>query len=1026
MKKYFFHPTYATICILLVACVSAFGEPVVFFEKDFPAIENARISRQMLERALAPLKPRFIGLADLQKINALSEGDLLVLPYGSAFPADAWGTIRSHLDHGNLIVLGGRPFWAPVYRDSAGWRVERSGNTFSRYLGIEHSYTVPEHGPWKLQWDEDAPWFRVSDLDPSRVFVNAGFGARYRGLGFLVNTRGDRLAAPVVAEDIVDFGFPPRRRVYLSFESDSAFWISAEGIQLMQQAAIYASHGGIRLWLDLQQLTLDQGGHVTGAVDVLRAGEPAELTLELLSGSRVLAARRVSCGNTLHEEIGLMLPLKNPGLYKVRATLSIGDTTLERYTSGLSVRDTALLHSGKRLGTGRDYFRLDGKPYLMAGTNYFSTDPYTSAFFVGGSLGGNAWVWERDFAEMKRQGLTVVRTGIWLNRTRFLDLVSGAANERLLRALECFLCAAARHDMHVIFTFFAFDPQTEMERGPGQEANRLGPGSNPYLDPVAIEAQIAYVRAIASRFRNVPFLSFDLINEPSFNNPKRLWIGNSPNNDPIELAAWRRWLETKYTTIDSLARVWRVPPGQLGGFDQVPLPAFADLEPARSGNPRIVRALDFNLFAQDGFREWADTIIRAIRAAGAQQMVTVGQDEGGVADRVLNQFWADSRVDYTVNHSWWRDDALLWNSVVAKTLNKPNLIGETGPQPVSSMDGSWRWDDLQGMPLLERKLALGFANATAGVLHWDWTRSDNYGVLRRDGSQKTWISALGGIAAFARDAQAYATEALLPEIALVLPQSLQLSAFGSWGVAVQQNAVRALYQYARATALAVGEYQLSSMPPAKLIIVPAPWVLHQEAWDSLMNRVRGGATLLLSGRIDADEHWVSIPGRTRSWNVDYSFAAMTSREAVVRWEGDSVHLSYSGDRTTYGERGVLENGETFADVPLGKGRILYVALPLELADQLESVGRIYRYAMRRAGVSTSYQTSCDNPGILICPTRLSGATLYVLTSESADTVPVVFHDVASGADVRVALAPGRAALLLVDRNGHIQASYNAQ
>ena len=126
-------------------------------------------------------------------------------------------------------------------------------------------------------------------------------------------------------------------------------------------------------------------------------------------------------------------------------------------------------------------------------------------------------------------------------------------------------------------------------------------------------------------------------------------------------------------------------------------------------------------------------MIQAIRATGAQQAITVGQDEGGVADRVLNQFWGESDVTYTVNHSWWRDDALLWNSVAAKTPGKPNIIGETGPQPVTSMDGSSRWDDIQGMPLLERKLALAFANAGAGVLQWDWTRTESFGLLRRDG-----------------------------------------------------------------------------------------------------------------------------------------------------------------------------------------------------------------------------------------------------------------------------------------------------
>jgi hypothetical protein len=238
-----------------------------------------------------------------------------------------------------------------------------------------------------------------------------------------------------------------------------------------------------------------------------------------------------------------------------------------------------------------------------------------------------------------------------------------------------------------------------------------------------------------------------------------------------------------------------------------------------------------------------------------------------------------------VNHSWWRDDALLWSSVAAKTLNKPNLIGETGPQPAASIDGSWRWDDVQGMPLLERKLALGFANANAGVLQWDWTRTDIFGLLRRDGSQKQWVNTIRGIATFAREAQPYATEAQLPEIALVLPQSLQLSVYSGWGISAQQNAVRALYHYARGTAFVIGEYQLSQMPDTKLIIVPSPWVLNQNAWEILMKKVQSGATLLISGRVDADEHWAPVLERVRDWNAGYTSASLTTREIQVTVAG---------------------------------------------------------------------------------------------------------------------------------------------
>jgi hypothetical protein len=1012
--------------VLLVTAATCFSQTIVFYEKDFPSAENGAISHEAIEKALNSMNPRFVGLAELRKANLGGKNSLLVLPYGSAFPADAWETIQKYLENGNLLILGGRPFSVPVYHDSTGWRMEQPQDTYARHAGIEHTYEVPRREALKLQWHEDALSFSVAAFSPGRVFTHDVSGERYRGLASMVDAQGNRISSPIAAQDFVGFAQTPRRRVYLSFESGSSFWDSHTGIDLIRQSAAYASHGGVRLWFDLAQLTIDPGGSVSGAVDVLRNNEPAELLIELLSGTKVLASRKVACGSSLHEEIGLIQPLKTSGFYTVRATLSIEGKQTERYTSGVFVRDLQKLHSGEFLEAGRDYFKLGGKPYLMTGANYFCTDPYTAAFFVGSSLGGNPYVWDQDFTEMAQQGFTAVRTGIWLNRSRYLDDVSGAAGERLLRGIEAFLYAARSHNFQVIFTFFAFDPQTELQQGPGQTGNLLGPGSNPYLDPVAIAAQLTYLRTIVSRFRDVPYLSYDLINEPSFNNPKRPWKGNSPNADPNELAAWKRWLEKRYVTPEKLAKAWNIAPAEMNSFEKVQIPNFADLELVRSGNRRTIRAVDFNLFAQESFRYWVDTLIHEIRIAGSRQAITVGQDEGGVADRLLNQFWGQSQVTYTVNHSWWRDDALLWNSVAAKTLGKPNLIGETGPQPVLSMNGAPRWDDIQGTPLLERKLVLAFANAGAGVLHWDWTRAESFGLLRRDGSYKLWMDVMKGISLFARDAQAYVQESKIPDIALVLPQSLQLSPFNHWGLAVQQNAVRALYNYTRTTAFAVGEYQLSTMADAKLIIVPAPWVLHQEAWEQLMMKVNAGATLLISGRIDADEHWKSIPERLRGWKAQYTSSALITREVEMKWPGDSARLTYSDNRTTYAERGVLQDGSTFLDVSLGSGHIFYFALPLELADQLDVIGRIYSFAIKSAGATSLYETSCKDPGILICPTRLHDATLYVLTSESASADPIEFRDLLSNTKIKVHLAPGRGALMLVGRDGKILASYNTR
>ncbi|MGO9096486.1 MAG: beta-galactosidase [Bryobacteraceae bacterium] len=1022
------HRNLCLFAALAVASISAYGKAVVFWEPGFPAVESAAPPRNVLEQALEPLHPVFAGVVDLSRAGVLAEGDLLVLPYGSAFPADAWDAIKRHLEHGNLLTIGGRPLAVPVWREGASWRAGEAGNAYSRSIGVEHTYVAP-NSAGSFQWDASV-LYRPAELSARRVFVMASAwsaGTRRRGIGFLVNAAGDRVATPVVSDDVfADTDTTPvARRVFLNFEAAADYWATAQGASLLRDAALHAARGPMRLWIDLFSLTLDPGDRATATLDLVRlaGGAPGSVRLDLERDGRTLDSAELACPGNLHQAVTFAPALADPGLYAVRATFSTGGAAVERYATGLWVRDDKLLHSGAALGAGRDYFRLSGKPYLPVGVNYFSTDIYDATYWTGGSLGGNAWTWERDFAEMERRGVTMARTGIWLNRGLYLDPISGAASERLLRSIEAFLYSAGRHRIQVIFTLSSFDPQT-LQHGAGSETPvRMGPGQNPYTDPGAIRAQAAFVSSIAKRFKDVPFFSFDLINEPSFSNPRHPWRGNTPNGDPSELAAWREWLAKRYPSLALLAQAWNVPATELASFAAVPLPEAGDLGLSRSGNSKLVRAGDYNLFAQDAFSHWTAETIRVIREAGAKQPVTVGIDEGGVADRVLNAFFADAGVDYTTNHSYWRDDALLWDSLAAKRPDKPNLIEETGPQPVWSMDTSWRWDEIKGLPLFERKMALGFAAGNSGSLDWVWERGDTFGIMRADGSFKLWADVLSNLARFARDAQPYATEVRLPEIALVLPQSLQLSVFNNWSIEAQQKSVRALYHVARGSAYAVGEYQLRLLGNPKLIVAPAPWIMRQESWEALLEKVRAGATLLISGRIDADEHFHPVEGRTRGWAEGYAPAPLTARETTVEWPGGSARLTYSGDKTTYGERGWLPGG-AFLEKQVGQGRILYFAYPLELADEVESIGRIYRYAIARAGVKEAYETSCQDTGILICPTRLPNATLYALTSEVSAPSSCTFRDAASGAQVSFTLPPGRTALLVIDSQGKTVAQYD--
>jgi len=352
----------------------------------------------------------------------------------------------------------------------------------------------------------------------------------------------------------------------------------------------------------------------------------------------------------------------------------------------------------------------------------------------------------------------------------------------------------------------------------------------------------------------------------------------------------------------------------------------------------------------------------------------------------------------------------------------PNITGETGYQPAWAPDGSWRYDEFTGLGLTERKWALGFAAGTSGAMQWDWAREPDFGMLRSDGSAKIQETMMDDMSGFAAVAQASAGELISPQVAIVLPQSFQLSTYNKMALAAQQNSVRALYQYARAEAYAVGEYQIGLLGNPKLIILPSPLGLTEKAWQTILDKVAAGATLLVSGRFDADAH-LHPAQRQRAIGLDYEPGPLTIRENLLQWPGGEARLTYGGEKTTFLARAFLPDGRAWTETAHGKGRILFAALPLELNDNLQAIGDVYAYALKTAGVVPVYTTAVHDPGMLICPTRFAHATLYVLTSESSGS-EVSFTDVASGKNFSGTLEPGRAALLLVGNDGRVIASYN--
>jgi hypothetical protein len=120
------------------------GKPRValFWEPGVPSIDGLSLTREHLQLALADFDLTSFGAADLGQLK-VSKFDLLVMPYGSAFPKSSWSYLLNFLrEGGNWLNLGGVPFALPVVRSGNDWRVQDRQTAYHKRLGITHAFPV--------------------------------------------------------------------------------------------------------------------------------------------------------------------------------------------------------------------------------------------------------------------------------------------------------------------------------------------------------------------------------------------------------------------------------------------------------------------------------------------------------------------------------------------------------------------------------------------------------------------------------------------------------------------------------------------------------------------------------------------------------------------------------------------------------------------------------------------------------------------------------------------------------------------
>ncbi len=1009
----------SALCIsLFVAGTGAratelFTSVVVFSEPGFPAADSASPPSEQLRKMLPGVQlasgAQFSGLLQAPATR------LLVLPYGSAFPEEAWPDIYQFLLRGgNLLVLGGRPFTRSAYRDEAGWKLRDYSVRFTRPLMIDQYQVTPGSEELEFQPNPDvtlqlapfswrhafSPVIRLSAVDLYKRGGSAGsIDARLDALAWGTK-HGRKLAAPALQIDHFRNGFDGGRWIFLNSELAPEFYSSAQSTGLIQALAEAAMRGSqeftvrpvMPLYLPGEPVELDVLWHA-----VRQSAAP--LTVKITTFPEQQPSSRSVATIALPNFQPVVLPAPaGKGFWVIDAELLEGSEVRAIYHCGFWIRDQAFLRSGPRLTVNQDFFELDGRPLAVVGTTYMSSEVQRLYFEHP-----NAYVWDRDLAQIHAAGLNMVRTGWWTGWEKVCD-ENGRPYERTLRTVEAYLMTARKHGLPVQFNFFAFLPEV------------LG-GGNPYLDPQAVRKQQMLIASVVGRFHDVPFLAWDFINEPSIS--QHLWTMR-PSLDPIELEKWNAWLSQRYPDRAALAAAWGVPAAAVNGT--VPLPE--EIEFTQRGmyvGRNSLKVYDFFIFAQETFSDWVQTMRSAARSTGSQQLITVGQDEGGIQDRLSPAFWGPF-VDFTTNHSWWQNDFVLWDSLLAKQPGQPLLIQETGLQRELDLDEIARRTPESEASLLERKVAISFIQGS-GAVEWLWNTNSYMtegnetpiGAIRTDATEKPEATVMRGFAEFAKALHPHLKNPQQPSIAVITSQAAQYSVRAELQLEAQRKAVRALAYYDRLTAYAIAENRIEKLGSPKLAILPSPQALTETAWRSLLRYVSQGGNLLVTGPVERDEHWHSRM-RAAELKLNAQAEPLTYHNAALRLKDRTIPLSFDQQKQSLLDALRFNDGSTFQELPYGTGRIFWASYPVELAEGSQAAADLYTYVSGRAGIAPIYDLeSTLSPGVLVYPTVLEDSVLYVMTSDSADDAEVDVRDKTTGVRLTLKLAGQHAAMALISK-----------
>jgi len=1021
------------------------SKTVFFYDAAFP-YDGARPDETQVERLSSQGR-----VADAEQLaSALEEADAFATLHGPYFPKEAWPAILRFLKRGGgFVLIGGAPFRVPAYKDAQGsWALEREQTAYHRQLLIHEALRADGARIAELQANPDIPLFAGKEalFAPSDTYglvlhvTRQSDSPSEHGSGGPMDTfiypllkgvsgDGRETAAPAVLLEHVKGDFAGCRWVLITQPAAPAFW-ERGGADALAEWAAFAAQGATELWLKPNYGCYEVGERPSLALtaQAIRGARPRAWTFRIRAAlERNGGAAQPAWEHTVRIQADEALRIERfqapepvePGCYRIEceATADDGETRILR--QGYWGMDRALLEAGEPLIAGRDYFYKNGKPLPIVGMTYMTSDVARKYLFLP-----NVAVWDKDMAEMRRAGINLIRTGVWTG-WRQMSFVDGHFSEDVLRAIDAFLLTAKKHELEVTFNFFSFTPET-------------WEGANPYLDPRSVEAQKRFIVSLVSRHKTSTHVHWDLINEPSMFDPSRIFQGPRTASDRFEREAYVEWLKRRHGSIRTLQERWNMTPEELPSFEAARPPERSDINFDVQDVSRPKKGLvwlDYTLFTMDMHNRWARELVAAIKGAAPNQLVTVGQDEGLASGRPSPFFYAEA-VDYTTVHTWWKMDALVWDGIFTKDAHKPNLIQETGIMYVEAADGRAKRSEEELRNILERKYAYAFSTGGAGAVQWIWNTNfymdnvneSNIGALRADGTQKPEADVSYDFGSFFAEIGHKLEDRALEDIAVVFPYSNDFSN-RSFAYDATTKLTRVLAYDMKRPFRGVSEYHLDRVagPAPKLWIVPSAHNIGDEALAALAGIVRrDGGTLLVTGPLRLDAYWG--PNRSRLADVvEPTRIENVLREELLDVDGRTYPVSFGGGAIAALNKERPADGAPLrlAEYALGRGKLLWCPLPIELNERNETMQAVYAKAIAAAGVSEEllWDRGGGLSGVYGRKLAFRDGALFVFVSELGENAELKVKDPATGRSYAFELERERSVLFYAGPDGAVEAVY---